>query len=125
MCWSGQVTSLGARLVLLALHFPRLRLIWSRSLHATADLFRGLKANQEEPDPVVAAAVGVVPLTASDRSGCPCICMGPEPPPVFHLHYGHLYMGIGIDNLWSFRRQEYLMLPQNLLPRSTDVSHLV
>lgn len=51
-------TSLGARLALLALHFPRLRLIWSRSLHATADLFRALKTHQDEPDPVAAAAVG-------------------------------------------------------------------
>jgi len=44
--------------VLLALHFPRLRLIWSRSLHATAAIFRDLKANMDEPDPVRAAAIG-------------------------------------------------------------------
>ena len=50
--------SLGARLALLALHFPRLRMIWSRSLHATVDIFRALKAHQDEPDPVAAAAVG-------------------------------------------------------------------
>jgi DNA excision repair protein ERCC-4 len=56
MCAQGN--TLGARLVLLSLHFPRLRLLWSRSLHATADLFRALKANQDEPDAVTAAAVG-------------------------------------------------------------------
>jgi hypothetical protein len=50
-----------SKLVLLALHFPRLRIIWSRSLHATADIFRSLKANQDEPDPVTAAATGRCP----------------------------------------------------------------
>jgi ERCC4-type nuclease len=54
--------SLGARLALLALHFPRLRMIWSRSLHATVDIFRALKAHQDEPDPVAAAAVGASTL---------------------------------------------------------------
>ena len=49
---------LGSKLTLLALHFPRLRIIWSRSLHATADIFRALKANQDDPDPLIAAAVG-------------------------------------------------------------------
>lgn len=53
-----QQHSLISKLCLLTLHFPRLRIIWSRSLHATADIFRALKTNQEEPDPVSAAAVG-------------------------------------------------------------------
>ena len=48
-----------SRLVLLCLHHPRLRLVWSRSLHATADLFRQLKANYDEPDPVAAGNVGI------------------------------------------------------------------
>lgn len=48
-----------SRLVLLCLHHPRLRLVWSRSLHATADLFRQLKANYDEPDPTVAGNVGL------------------------------------------------------------------
>lgn len=48
-----------SRLSLLLLHFPRLRLVWSRSQHATAEVFKSLKANQDEPDPLVAAAVGV------------------------------------------------------------------
>jgi hypothetical protein len=60
--------SLGA---LLALHFPRLRMIWSRSLHATVDIFRALKAHQDEPDPVAAAAVGasVILVDGSATSG--------------------------------------------------------
>lgn len=47
--------------MLLTLHFPRLRIIWSRSLHATADIFRALKSNQDEPDPAVAALLGEIP----------------------------------------------------------------
>ena len=52
--------SLASRLALLALHFPRLRMIWSRSLHATAEIFRALKTHQDEPDPLTAAAIGAV-----------------------------------------------------------------
>ena len=59
-----QSNTLGSKLVLLSLHFPRLRIIWSRSLHATADLFRSLKANQDEPDAAVAALVGKPALLA-------------------------------------------------------------
>lgn len=55
----GQLHSLMSKIALLCLHFPRLRLIWSRSLHATADLFQNMKANYDEPDPVTAATVGV------------------------------------------------------------------
>lgn len=48
-----------SRLALLLLHHPRLRLLWSRSLHATADMFLAFKANQDEPDAAAAALVGV------------------------------------------------------------------
>ncbi|EEF31160.1 DNA repair endonuclease xp-f / mei-9 / rad1, putative [Ricinus communis] len=51
--------SIISKLSLLALHFPRLRIIWSRSLHATADIFAALKANQDEPDEARAMRVGV------------------------------------------------------------------
>ena len=57
-CLRWQQTSLISKLVLLTLHFPRLRLIWSRSLHATAALYHELKGNQDDPDPATAAAVG-------------------------------------------------------------------
>jgi DNA excision repair protein ERCC-4 len=59
---SGHIMS---RLVLLCLHHPRLRLVWSRSLHATADMFRQLKANYDEPDPAVCAQVGMDPTNAN------------------------------------------------------------
>ncbi|CAH9096097.1 unnamed protein product [Cuscuta epithymum] len=48
-----------SKLSLLILHFPRLRIVWSRSLHATAEIFTSLKANQDEPDEVKAIRVGV------------------------------------------------------------------
>lgn len=48
-----------SKLSLLVLHFPRLRILWSRSLHATAEIFASLKANQDEPNPVKATRVGV------------------------------------------------------------------
>ena len=51
--------SIISKLSLLALHFPRLRIIWSRSLHATAEIFASLKANQDEPDETKAMRVGV------------------------------------------------------------------
>ncbi|KAK9927727.1 hypothetical protein M0R45_024896 [Rubus argutus] len=51
--------SIISKLSLLVLHFPRLRIIWSRSLHATAEIFATLKANQDEPDETKATRVGV------------------------------------------------------------------
>ncbi|KAL9663439.1 hypothetical protein QQ045_018825 [Rhodiola kirilowii] len=48
-----------SKLSLLVLHFPRLRILWSRSLHATAEIFSSLKANQDEPDLAKATRVGV------------------------------------------------------------------
>ena len=50
--------SIQSKLVLLTLTFPRLRIIWSSSPYATADIFRDLKANSPEPDPTKAIVVG-------------------------------------------------------------------
>lgn len=52
-------TNIISKLSLLVLHFPRLRIVWSRSLHATADIFMSLKTNQDEPDETKAMRVGV------------------------------------------------------------------
>ncbi|KAF3793006.1 DNA repair endonuclease [Nymphaea thermarum] len=52
-------TNIISKLSLLVLHFPRLRLVWSRSLHATAEVFTSLKANQDEPDEAAAMRVGI------------------------------------------------------------------
>ncbi|KAK1383145.1 hypothetical protein POM88_020880 [Heracleum sosnowskyi] len=51
--------SIISKLSLLALHFPRLCIVWSRSLHATVEIFASLKANQDEPDEAKALRVGV------------------------------------------------------------------
>lgn len=69
-----QAGSLMSRLVLLCLHHPRLRLAWSRSLHATADLFKQLKKHHDEPDPVAAATVGLMP---GEDSGAETLTNGP------------------------------------------------
>lgn len=47
-----------SKLTLLILHFPSLRILWSRSPHATVDLFKIIKKYQEEPDMEAAAALG-------------------------------------------------------------------
>ncbi|KAF8780291.1 hypothetical protein HU200_001969 [Digitaria exilis] len=52
-------TNIISKLSLLVLHFPRLRIVWSRSLHATAEIFISLKTNQDEPDEKKAIRVGV------------------------------------------------------------------
>ncbi|GMH40938.1 hypothetical protein BSKO_08842 [Bryopsis sp. KO-2023] len=54
-------TNIVSKIVLLALHFPKLRIVWSRSLHATAEIFASLKTNQDDPDMLTAAGVGEVP----------------------------------------------------------------
>lgn len=51
-------TDVVRKLQLLTLHFPRLRLIWSPSPYATAQLFEELKTDKEEPDAKQAAAIG-------------------------------------------------------------------
>ncbi|KAG2072910.1 hypothetical protein BDR04DRAFT_1073253 [Suillus decipiens] len=50
--------SIQSKLVLLILHFPRVRIIWSSSPYGTADIFNDLKANTFEPDPNRAIAIG-------------------------------------------------------------------
>ncbi|XP_004604386.2 DNA repair endonuclease XPF [Sorex araneus] len=46
-----------AKLALLTLHFPRLRLLWCPSPHAAAELFEELKRHKPQPDAAAAAAV--------------------------------------------------------------------
>ncbi|TPX33576.1 hypothetical protein SmJEL517_g03568 [Synchytrium microbalum] len=50
---------LSSKLVLLTLAFPKLKVIWSSSPAATADIFLDLKMNQDEPSTEAAMAVGV------------------------------------------------------------------
>ncbi|XP_077481213.1 DNA repair endonuclease XPF [Stigmatopora argus] len=46
-----------SKLTLLTLHFPRLRLLWCPSPHATGELFLELKKGRDEPDAAAAQAV--------------------------------------------------------------------
>lgn len=46
------------KLQLLTIHFPKLRLVWSPSPYATAQLFGELKQGKPQPDPAQAAALG-------------------------------------------------------------------
>ncbi len=50
-------SDVAARLQLLTLHFPRLRILWSPSPHATAELFEELKRGRDQPDAAKAAAI--------------------------------------------------------------------
>ncbi|KAH8260794.1 hypothetical protein KR026_008609, partial [Drosophila bipectinata] len=68
---SQQTTSANADIVqklqLLTLHFPKLRLIWSPSPYATAQLFEELKLGKPEPDPQQAVALGSDEPTAGEQ----------------------------------------------------------
>ncbi|KAI0379134.1 DNA repair protein [Hypomontagnella monticulosa] len=52
-------SDLQSKIVLLTLAFPKLRIIWSSSPYQTAEIFEGLKTQQDEPDPVVAVRAGL------------------------------------------------------------------
>jgi len=56
--------SVTSKLSLLIIHFPKLRLLWSRSAAHTVSIFQALKANQAEPDVAIAAIVGYSPHRA-------------------------------------------------------------
>jgi len=54
-----QSSDLMSRLQLLTIHFPKLRILWSPSPHATAELVEELKKGREEPEAAKAATLGV------------------------------------------------------------------
>lgn len=53
-----QVNNVCSKLSLLIIAFPKLRILWSRSPHVTADIFKTLKAGRLDADPDQATAVG-------------------------------------------------------------------
>ncbi|XP_039630424.1 DNA repair endonuclease XPF [Polypterus senegalus] len=57
-----------SKLTLLTLHFPRLRLLWCPSPHATAELFEELKRNRPQPDATAAMAVTAESETVPESS---------------------------------------------------------
>jgi DNA excision repair protein ERCC-4 len=56
---SGAAPDLHAKLALLTLAFPKLRIIWSSSPYQTAEIFEALKSQEEEPDPLAAVKIGL------------------------------------------------------------------
>jgi DNA excision repair protein ERCC-4 len=58
---------LHAKIVMLTLAFPRLRIIWSSSPYQTAEIFSTLKAQAEEPDPLKAVQIGLDPSMQGDE----------------------------------------------------------
>ncbi|CDO72250.1 hypothetical protein BN946_scf184970.g102 [Trametes cinnabarina] len=55
---SSAAQSIQSKLVLLTLTFPRVRILWSSSPYATAEIFNDLKMNAAQPDPAKAVLVG-------------------------------------------------------------------
>lgn len=56
---SSGASDLQAKIVLLTLAFPMLRIIWSSSPYQTAEIFESLKSQEPEPDPIHAVRVGL------------------------------------------------------------------
>ncbi|XP_039216664.1 DNA repair endonuclease XPF isoform X1 [Crotalus tigris] len=56
-----------SKLTLLTLHFPRLRLLWCPSPHATAELFEELKQSRPQPDAAAALAITADSETLPER----------------------------------------------------------
>ncbi|PVH98378.1 DNA repair protein-like protein RAD1 [Periconia macrospinosa] len=57
----GGAPDLQAKIVMLTLAFPRLKIIWSSSPYQTAEIFSSLKSQQEEPEPLTAVQKGLDP----------------------------------------------------------------
>ncbi|KAG9125509.1 hypothetical protein FRC07_007311 [Ceratobasidium sp. 392] len=57
-----------SKLVLLTLAFPQLRVIWSSSPYATADIFADFKSSNREPDPAHAISIGAEGTSEGDEA---------------------------------------------------------
>ncbi|CAJ1965397.1 unnamed protein product [Cylindrotheca closterium] len=53
-----KMDSICSKLVILTLHFPKLRILWSKSPHETLELFKTLKQNHDEVDVDKAVEIG-------------------------------------------------------------------
>ncbi|XP_056285706.1 DNA repair endonuclease XPF isoform X1 [Pseudoliparis swirei] len=62
-------TDVSSKLTLLTLHFPRLRILWCPSPHATAELFLDLKQGRSEPDAAAAQAVTAESDVVAESAG--------------------------------------------------------
>ena len=66
------LTSLQSRLCLLVIAFPRLRIMWSRSLHATAEMFAAFKAGHVNSvsKPWTRLSISLTPRVTSNHATC-------------------------------------------------------
>ena len=62
-----QLHNICSKLSLLMLEFPRLKLIWSRTPNATADIFKSIKINHDDPDVKKAVECGQGAATDDNR----------------------------------------------------------
>jgi ERCC4-type nuclease len=53
-----KISNICSKLSLLVLAFPKLRLLWARSPHVTAEIFKTLKAGRLDADVDLAIAIG-------------------------------------------------------------------
>lgn len=60
-------SDISSKLILLTMHFPRLRLVWSPSPYATAQLFEELKEGREQPNATQAAMIGAEVASGDDE----------------------------------------------------------
>uniref|UniRef100_A0A224YX84 DNA repair endonuclease XPF n=1 Tax=Rhipicephalus zambeziensis TaxID=60191 RepID=A0A224YX84_9ACAR len=86
-----------SKLILLTMHFPRLRLLWCQSPYATAEIFDILKHGKEEPSVAEAQAVTEKELQDSGKSSDK---YNPAPQD-FLLHLP----GVGLKNYTSLMRK--------------------
>jgi DNA excision repair protein ERCC-4 len=94
-----------SKLVLLTLAFPRLRIIWSSSPYATADIFAELKQNFEEPEADKVVAIGHEDGGGEDGNGQRTTVMAPA----------------GTDSSYNQRPQDILLS----LPGITTKNYLL
>jgi len=69
------IQNISSKLALLTIHFPKLKIIWTQSPYATAEIFEDLKSNYPDPDSKTAMAVG---LDSDDVSTSLKYSIGPQ-----------------------------------------------
>lgn len=96
------------KLQLLTLHFPQLRLVWSPSPHATAQLFEELKQGRSEPEVAKAAALGLDNAPNDDDKFNPAVqnLLLKLPGVTNKNMYKLLHKGKSLDHLRTLNKQE-------------------
>lgn len=106
-------TDLHSKLVLLTITFPKLRIIWSSSAYATADIFAELKQNRDEPDAGQAAAVGAEEGGGAGAEGEAEVAINQTPqellrslPGITSKNYSHFMKQDEVQNFETLTRLE-------------------